>query len=321
MTQMLKKNPSIYASSSSPIIDMIKFEYAKYKSKGLSGVFFALIYGLSVFYIILNSLVYIWPTQINKDYEGLFHIVILTLVVNTSLIGFNIEFLIYYKLKLPFFEKYKTSANPWPWEEDQVKWRQDLKKTLKLVGFNSLIIFPILLSPSLITNDCPFRLDHESMPTAYEAFTQIMICLLIEDIIFYIAHRILHWGVIYQQIHKVHHEHIEGVSITALYSHPIEYIFAGILPPIFGPLLLGKQTHFITILALSIMGVHASCDRHSGYNFPWSYHGLMPFRCDADFHGYHHLKFKGNYSNYFTFWDFLFGTVNKKFLDYLFKAN
>jgi hypothetical protein len=41
-------------------------------------------------------------------------------------------------------EKYKVIKGPWPWEKDREAWISLVKLTLCNVGFNSLILFPVV---------------------------------------------------------------------------------------------------------------------------------------------------------------------------------
>ena len=56
---------------------------------------------------------------------------------------------------------------------------------------------------------------------------------------------------------------------------------------------------------------------HTGYNFPWDPMVIVPFGGGGDdYHYFHHSKNVGNYADFFTFWDDLFGT-NKRYHEYM----
>ena len=57
--------------------------------------------------------------------------------------------------------------------------------------------------------------------------------MLIEDFTFYWGHRILHLPKLYR-FHKIHHEFTNTTSIAVLYCHPVEHIFALMLPNALG---------------------------------------------------------------------------------------
>ena len=78
--------------------------------------------------------------------------------------------------------------------------------------------------------------------------TQIMFCFVLEDLIFYVSHRILHIKKpfpIYQYVHKQHHEHIHSVSITGEDIHWFEFLHAnwGVFA---APMILGEKMHYWT---------------------------------------------------------------------------
>ena len=57
----------------------------------------------------------------------------------------NLLFFIIYKLKLDFFEKYKVDYNKkWPWDEDFNEWIKTLKKSIKLIIINIVLIDGLL---------------------------------------------------------------------------------------------------------------------------------------------------------------------------------
>lgn len=130
-------------------------------------------------------------------------------------------------------------------------------------------------------------------------------CIVVEDFYFYWIHRALHWGWLYQKIHKVHHEHTAPFGIAAEYAHPVETAILG-LGTILGPLLFCN--HLLTLWAWLIVRLFQTIEVHSGYNFPWSLNRYVPLWGGAVFHDYHHEVFLGNYASTFTLWDWVFGT-------------
>jgi sterol desaturase/sphingolipid hydroxylase (fatty acid hydroxylase superfamily) len=307
----LKEKENIVIDAS--ISNLIQYELKRYKSKGY-GLILAWIGAISYIHFFPNLLKHYWPENIKNP--GLFYGLSIYIFFNLTLLLTNLEYFFYYSLEHPFLERYKTTPDPWPWKQNKEKWNTQLKKAIKTVCFNSLILLPLFLLPNIITDECPHRYDRESLPGLYEIISQIAICMIIEDFFFYLSHRLLHTDYFYSKIHKIHHEFKESVSISAIYAHPIEYIMGNILPSSIAPLLLGNKMHMMTYLVYIVMVLHESHDGHSGYSFSWCPHRVIPMTFDADFHIFHHWKFRGNYANYFSLWDKFFGTVNKTFLDY-----
>jgi len=293
--------------------NLIEFECKKYRSKGY-GLIVACILALIYFFGFPQLLFKIWPEKVVN--EGIFYGLTIYLTFNAVLVLTNLEYMLYYKLEHPFLERYKTTPDAWPWISNKEKWNKQLKKTFLKVFINNFVLLPLFFIPDFISNSSPLRLDRESFPTYTEIVIQMATCMLIEDFIFYCMHSLLHTKYFYSKIHKVHHEYVESVAISATYSHFLEYILGNILPSSVAPLLLGKRMHFITYLVYVVMVLHESHDGHSGYTFSWSPHRVIPLTFDAEFHIFHHWKYHGNYSNYLSIWDRVFGTVNKFYKEY-----
>lgn len=292
---------------------LLDYEKKRYKRKGY-GFFVACISNILFFGLFPQILMYFWPSKIEN--VGLFYALSAFITHETVFILTNLYFLIIHKLELPFFERYKTSPNPWPWQKDKENWKTLLKNTFKTIFINHLLIQPMLLLPNIILNDCPYRTDIDSFPSIVELLAQVTFCMLMEDFSFYWSHRTLHHPKIYPKIHKTHHEYIEAVCISSEYAHPLEYIFGNVLTTNIGGLILGKRMHLITYITWLSIIIHESIDGHCGYDFSWSPHRLIPLNTGAEFHIFHHLKYKGNYASTFTIWDRLGNTVNKHYLKY-----
>ena len=209
-----------------------------------------------------------------------------------------------YKLKHPFFERYKTTLNKWPWEENYDQWIQLLKKTIKLLFLNHFILLPLVLLPFYLKDTCPMNTTYEDLPTnAIEIMVQILFFILCEDFGFYFSHRLLHVKWLYPYIHKIHHTYRQVVSISAEYAHPVEFIISNSLTTSLGPFILGNRTHLFTYLLWIIIRVGETADGHCGYEFSWSPYRLLFMSASEDFHNFHHLYFRDNYGSFFTFWD------------------
>jgi sterol desaturase/sphingolipid hydroxylase (fatty acid hydroxylase superfamily) len=116
---------------------------------------------------------------------------------------------------------------------------------------------------------------------------------------FYFAHRLLHFGPLYNQVHSLHHRNTDTDPFSGLCMHPIEhlYYYSCILPSLFfvcSPFtFLWNGVHLLLSPAAS----------HSG----WEDH----FQSDT-FHYLHHRYFECNYAGLdAAFMDVIFGTFRE----------
>lgn len=140
-----------------------------------------------------------------------------------------------------------------------------------------------------------------------------------EDLHHYIVHRMLHWPSLYKWIHKIHHENSAPYGLASEYAHPLETLFTGcgtvIGPVVYQSVILlffngnkAYSTHMITLLTWCALRIFQTIDAHSGYDFPWSVHNIIPFWAGAEHHDYHHMNRGANYASSFRWWDRIFGT-------------
>lgn len=124
---------------------------------------------------------------------------------------------------------------------------------LMLITFNHALTLFILFGlfyyfPSFV------RVDIKDMPTLGRFFLDIVVCAVCYDILFFSIHRYhfcfsfflllfaylifgrtLHLSpILYQWIHKRHHQFTAPSSFSAIYAHPIEHLVGNILPVLAG---------------------------------------------------------------------------------------
>ncbi len=263
----------------------------------------------------------IWPKTDTIKHPHFFSFISAALNHQIAFIIINFTYFLIYKANNKLFEQYKVEKEKWPWESMQpLEWKSKLNKTLMNLFINHFIIVPLVVISGIYSGqDYPHRIDYESLPSYKEVIWQYIFTFIINDISFYFSHWLLHKGVLYNKIHKVHHENKITYSLAVEDTHWAEYLFGNIIAFNVGNMYLGKRMHLFSSLLFSINNTLRSTETHSGYAFPWSpsymLAAYLKFLTTSDFHSFHHLKYKGNYGGGLSF-DYLFGTVNPFYLDY-----
>lgn len=147
-------------------------------------------------------------------------------------------------------------------------------------------------------------------PSLWKMAYQLAIFFVLEDTWHYWTHRAMHWGPLYKNIHKIHHQYSAPFGLAAEYASPIEVMVLG-LGTVGSPILycaITKDLHILTMYAWIVLRLFQAIDAHSGYEFPWSLHHFLPFWAGAEHHDVHHERFIGNYSSSFRWWDYVLDT-------------
>ena len=122
--------------------------------------------------------------------------------------------------------------------------------------------------------------DVRYVPTTFDTFVTLMICMLGHDFVFYHGHKLLHHRSIYKYIHKKHHEWQAPIAAAAEYAHPVEHAITGLFSASLG-LIITAAPIPVFWLWFTWLGFQVQND-HSGYHFPLMF--------SPEFHDYHHLK-------------------------------
>ncbi len=139
------------------------------------------------------------------------------------------------------------------------------------------------------------------IPSVFVILRDLIAYIVIEEVMFYFSHRLLHWGSFYASIHKFHHKFTAPCAIAAIYAHPIEHMLSNVIPVAMGPLLM--SSHPITSMIWGLLALFNTMTVHSGYDLSAYIVFPAPY-----FHDWHHEKFNEN-----------FGAI--QFLDYLLQTN
>jgi sterol desaturase/sphingolipid hydroxylase (fatty acid hydroxylase superfamily) len=186
------------------------------------------------------------PLKANVFGVPLLHLAVI--IVGNTVFG-----LLYY-LRLPFFEKHRISKKPWPWtvggKEAEDFWAL-VRTALLANSFNLLLTVPL----SYLNYDTAVKFGYsyslEDYPSTAKIAAHILFFMVVEDSMFYCAHRLLHSNqTLYKAVHKFHHKWHHSVSIAAESTHPVEFVLGNVIPFATGPLLAGA--HLVEIYLWTI---------------------------------------------------------------------
>jgi Delta7-sterol 5-desaturase len=137
--------------------------------------------------------------------------------------------------------------------------------------------------------------------------------LLIHDSYFYWMHRTMHYPKLFKLFHLVHHKSNNPSPWAAYAFHPLEAVLESLIFVVF---LFTIPVHSIHLLLFFIFSLIYNVYGHLGFElYPkgFSTHWFGKWINTSVSHNMHHQYFKGNYGLYFTIWDRLMGTMNKKY--------
>jgi methylsterol monooxygenase len=208
---------------------------------------------------------------------------------------------------MPFFHKWKLQPNK-KITKEQI-WK--CTKVVLLTHFTCeapliWLFHPICCYFGMATHQVPFS-------PVWLMAAQIAFFFVFEDMFHYWAHRGLHWGPLYKNIHKLHHEFSAPIGLAAEYAHPLEVMILaqGTISGPFLYCLFRNDLHILTVYVWVTLRLFQAVDAHSGYDFPWSLRHFLPFWAGADHHDFHHMAFVNCYSTSFRWWDYSLGTDAK----------
>jgi len=174
---------------------------------------------------------------------------------------------------------------------------EKFKKLLKTISLNWFTINPVF-------SYCFYRLhlmrgipDVTILPSFHRVLAELVVILLVEEVVFYYSHWILHHRRLYKHIHKKHHEWTASIALVAVYAHPVEHVVSNLLPVALGPLIVGS--HPATMWLWFSIALLSTLNSHSGYH--------LPFLPSPEAHDFHHLKFNQCYG-VLGILDYLHGT-------------
>lgn len=159
---------------------------------------------------------------------------------------------------------------------------QKFKKVIKTILFNQIFVtLPLLIASYPLLKWRGIFDQVLTLPKFHHFVLNMLGYLVVEEIVFFYSHWLLHHRRIYKYIHKQHHEWTAPIGFAALYAHPVEHILSNLVPTILGPVIFGA--HIATMWVWFSMALFNTVNTHSGYH--------LPFFPSPEAHDFHHLKF------------------------------
>ncbi|KAM7385489.1 hypothetical protein PAMP_001571 [Pampus punctatissimus] len=193
--------------------------------------------------------------------------------------------------------------------QSTVTWTMTWSCLCKILHNHVFFIFPLSVVHWYWT---PVVSPPPLAPEMLSVVKDILACLLLFDTQYFFWHLLHHKvSLLYYIFHKEHHIYTTPFSLTTENTNFWEILSLSFFTTLNSALL---DCHPLTDMLFAVINMYLSVEAHSGYEFPWSPHKLVPFGLygGAQHHDLHHQKFKVNYAPYFTHWDRLFGTLQEK---------
>ncbi|KAL7027266.1 hypothetical protein ACKWTF_005385 [Chironomus riparius] len=181
------------------------------------------------------------------------------------------------------YKSYQIRTKP-----SEIEQGDNYYKVTRDVLRNQMLAFAVsVLINKFDKNSLGLKITPE-VPSFYITMRDLMICLLLQETLFYYCHRTLHHRKFYW-LHKKHHEFTSPASITAEYCGVTEHFVCNLFPVVIGLKILGS--HYTTALLFWTSIIITTLIDHSGYN-------LLHFH-SPEVHMHHHTKFNVNYASKF----------------------
>ncbi len=143
------------------------------------------------------------------------------------------------------------------------------------------------------------------LPSVAVIIAELVLFLLVDDMLFYFSHRLLHTPWLYRHVHSWHHRISAPFALTSAIMHPVEWLLISGLVLVV-PLALG--VHVYVYWACVVLRQWGNVEYHAGVAGPWSLLSRLPGTDGVRHHDRHHARVRGNYAASFWFWDRWLGT-------------
>jgi sterol desaturase/sphingolipid hydroxylase (fatty acid hydroxylase superfamily) len=147
-------------------------------------------------------------------------------------------------------------------------------------------------------------------PTFAQMSWEIFLSLFLYDLLFFFGHYFLMHKIpyLYRTIHSRHHD-MPIIRATDAIRHTA---LDGTLDVLCSVIALKlSKAHFYSRAIYNIIAITLITEAHCGMNLPFMLNNLLPFHVYAGCHVHdlHHQKGNVNFQKYFTYLDYMFGTL------------
>jgi sterol desaturase/sphingolipid hydroxylase (fatty acid hydroxylase superfamily) len=174
-----------------------------------------------------------------------------------------------------------------PLQDKEITLESHIKCLKRLLVSHFVFQLPMMFVFHYVAPYIGIRVDHK-LPAWSNIIVGTVISFMIEDFYFYWVHRLLHWGVWYKHIHKIHHEYQAPIGMAAEYAHPVETLILG-FGTMLGPFICFD--HIFSMYFFLFWRLFQTIEHHCAYEYPWSPSKWLPGWSGAQFHDYHHETF------------------------------
>lgn len=188
--------------------------------------------------------------------------------------------------------RYKIQGN-----EDPDRIKVPLRKSILVVLGNQVFgTLPFLIGVYALMVARGYDASQAVPPWSIALFHVVMMVLL-QDVFFFLSHRLLHVKWFFRRFHRIHHEYRESVAIATHYVHYVEHIVGNLFPVFIGAVIFLPHP-FVILFWIQLIVMNA-LHTHGGF--------AIPFMSYAVHHDFHHYNVDGNYSS-IGLTDRIFGT-------------
>jgi lathosterol oxidase len=192
------------------------------------------------------------------------------------------------------------------------KWKT-FRNEIGFAAFNMFVAAWTLGPLNAFLRDRGIIQFHHEAASWWMVLAEFALYFVLFDTWFYWLHRGMHKEPFYRLIHKIHHRSTSPNLLTTFSVSPLESLVNGGFLPLFVSLLTIHDATMVLIVPFNIMmGLYV----HSGHEFLprwWNKSWATKWFITTTFHDQHHKYFNFNFGGYSQAWDYICGTVRKKY--------